>query len=106
MAVWLRELAGWALMGLGLFIFAICYFDLIQRKRIFEAGLVTFIGFLIFRAGMHLLKVAMAARAYRDAAQAHRAIPLKRQPIGSTRPMGERKQNPVPGPTRSTLPTA
>ncbi len=58
---WTRELAGWALMALGLVVFGLCY-AFLQAGRIFEAGPTVFIGFLLFRGGLHLLKVAVAAR--------------------------------------------
>jgi len=64
MRFWIRELAGWLLIGLGLYIFFVCYVILINQKgpHLIEAGPLTFIGFIVFRGGIHLLKVAMAAR--------------------------------------------
>jgi hypothetical protein len=64
MLFWIiRELAGWLLVGLGLFTFLICYALLTQpAPRILEAGPLTVIGIFIFRGGIHLLKVAVAAR--------------------------------------------
>ncbi len=63
MRYWLRELAGWLLMGLGLFVFFICYAILTnQGPHLLEAGPLTLIGIIIFRGGIHLLKVATAAR--------------------------------------------
>jgi hypothetical protein len=61
MRFWLRELAGWALVLLGLACFvvvlAFCYLH-----YIFEAWPLTVIGIFVFRGGIHLLKVAVAAR--------------------------------------------
>ena len=63
MRFWIRELAGWLLIALGLYVFYVCYVILVnQGPYLLEAGPLTFIGFVIFRGGIHLLKVAMAAR--------------------------------------------
>jgi hypothetical protein len=60
---WVREIIGWLLVGLGLFVFYLCYALLMQpAPRILEAGPLTLIGIIIFRGGIHLLKVAVAAR--------------------------------------------
>jgi hypothetical protein len=63
MRFWFRELAGWLLVGLGLFLFYICLSILLTPgPYILEAGSLTLIGIIVFRAGIHLLKVAVAAR--------------------------------------------
>lgn len=64
MLYWIiREVAGWLLVALGLYVFLICYAFLAQpAPRILEAGPLTLIGIIIFRGGIHLLKVAVAAR--------------------------------------------
>ena len=63
MRFWIRELVGWLLIALGLYVFLICYAILVsQGPHLLEAGPLTFIGFIIFRGGIHLLKVATAAR--------------------------------------------
>ena len=49
MRFWLREVAGWVLV-------------LSDRHMIFEAGSLVLIGIFLFRGGIHLLKVAVAAR--------------------------------------------
>jgi len=77
-----REVAGWGLVVLGLFLFWQSY-QMLNPPRvaetsqaaadqpaqrfayppaIFEAPAIAFIGFFIFRGGIHLLKVAVAAR--------------------------------------------
>jgi hypothetical protein len=66
MRFWIRELAGWVLIGLGLYVFLAC-FDILylpasRGPRLLESIPLTFIGFVLFRGGIHLLKVAMAAR--------------------------------------------
>ena len=92
MTYWLREVGGWVLVGLGLIAFAQAY-DMLLRKRLFEAGPMILIGFFVFRGGIHLLKVAVAAQAARRlpegsataAGGRHLPRPVAR-PIGPTRP--------------------
>ena len=62
---WSREIAGWALVGAGLWQFWNTY-ALLLNRRIFEAAPSGFIAFIIFRGGIHLLKVAVAAQAARS----------------------------------------
>jgi hypothetical protein len=63
MRFWLRELAGWALVALGLYVFYWCFVMLMSdRPWIISAGPLTLIGIIVFRGGIHLLKVAVAAR--------------------------------------------
>lgn len=64
--VWLREAAGWVLLGTGLAAFAVCYFVFLLPGRILEAGALMVVGITIFRGGTHLLKVAIAAKAARE----------------------------------------
>jgi hypothetical protein len=64
MRFWLREVAGWLLVLLGLLVFYECFDVLVlsDRHMIFEAGSLVLIGIFLFRGGIHLLKVAVAAR--------------------------------------------
>ncbi|MGL6073208.1 MAG: hypothetical protein ACRC8S_03495 [Fimbriiglobus sp.] len=66
MAVWLREIMGWVLLGTGLAAFAVCYFVFLLSRRIVEAVGLGIIGITIFRGGMGMLRVSMAARAARE----------------------------------------
>lgn len=59
---WIREVAGWVFIALGLAAFWVVYFVLIRNGRIFESGPMVLIGIFLFRGGIHLLKVAVAAR--------------------------------------------
>jgi hypothetical protein len=66
MSYWIREVAGWLLVGLGMMVFVIVY-DYCERRWIFEAGILLIVGGLVFRGGIHLLKVAVAGRICRQA---------------------------------------
>jgi vacuolar-type H+-ATPase subunit I/STV1 len=61
MMFWLREVAGWLLILLGLFLFLTVY-SFCQEHWIFEAFIVMIAGVFVFRGGIHLLKVAVASR--------------------------------------------
>jgi hypothetical protein len=60
--LWFREVAGWILLGFGVAAFAGVYMFLLNRWFL-EGGIFAFCGFMLLRTGMHLLKVASAARA-------------------------------------------
>jgi hypothetical protein len=62
---WTREVAGWVVLLIGLGFFWATY-EKLADKRIFEAAPMAFIGFVVFRGGVHLLKVAVAANAARS----------------------------------------
>ena len=62
---WSREVAGWLLILIGLWQFWNTY-TLLTNRRIFEAAPSAFIAFVVFRGGIHLLKVAVAAQAARS----------------------------------------
>lgn len=86
---WSREIAGWVVLLIGLWFFWATY-QRLAEKRIFDAAPMAFMGFIVFRGGIHLLKVAVAA-------QAARALPeSSAQP--ATRKAGRM-------PTRSIAPT-
>ena len=61
MNFWVREVAGWVLVLLGVAAFGLSIRFLTQHYWI-EAGLPSLIGIFLFRGGIHLLKVAVAAR--------------------------------------------
>jgi hypothetical protein len=63
MRFWTRELAGWLLIVVGLFIFRQCYNLLIHPDHfLLEGGALTLVGIIVFRGGIHLLKIAVAAQ--------------------------------------------
>jgi hypothetical protein len=63
---WIREIAGWLLVIAGVYILTIALAVLLVPSptppKIIEAPGIIFVGFVIFRGGIHLLKVAVAAR--------------------------------------------
>lgn len=79
MSYWLREIAGWVVLLLGIIVFFLTY-GLLLDRRIFEAGPLAFIGFVLFRGGIHLLKVALAARMVHQ--QTGIATPASSPPAG------------------------
>ena len=74
MSYWLREFIGWALVAIGLAIFALVILHLINRQ-VYQTVSMTVIGVFVFRGGIHLLKVALAARICDEAATKLRQPP-------------------------------
>jgi hypothetical protein len=66
MRYWLREAAGWGLVVIGLFAFYACY-AMLLAGQVVEAGAFTVVGIFIFRGGIHLLKMAVAAQVCMEA---------------------------------------
>jgi hypothetical protein len=99
MSVWLREVVGWVLLGTGVAAFGLTYFVFLLNRRLLEAGPMAFIGFVVFRGGLHLIKVASAAKALRDAAAGDRPAPARRPAVGygATARPGEPRRSVVPG---------
>jgi membrane-bound ClpP family serine protease len=95
-AYWSREIAGWALILIGLIFFARTY-DLLLNKRVFEAAPMAFIGFIVFRGGIHVLKVAVAAQAARSLPESAARATARRVVRATARPVG-------PTPAKSVLP--
>jgi hypothetical protein len=97
MRFWVREVAGWALVGLGFYPFFYLAYDFCLSRRIFEAWVVAIIGIFVFRGGIHLLKVAVAARVCQQAQE---------QPAPHARAQPPRSQNApgaAPRPLRRTV---
>jgi hypothetical protein len=67
MRLWTRELAGWVLLGLGLYVFYRDYQLLMEGNHQIEGVLMTVVGIFLFRGGIQLLKIAVAARACMEA---------------------------------------
>jgi hypothetical protein len=83
MRYWFRELAGWALVGVGLFLVYLAYL-FCDDRRIVEAWPTVIGGIFVYRGGIHLLKVALAARVCQQAQD--RLYPVS----GAERPMRPR----------------
>lgn len=63
MRFWIREIAGWALILIGLYVLYLCVAVLLtDRPLLLQSGPLALIGIMVFRGGIHLLKVAVAAR--------------------------------------------
>jgi hypothetical protein len=68
MNYWTREVAGWMLVVIGLFVYYRCYALLTGGNHyILEGIALAFAGTIVFRGGIHLLKVALAAQAVMEA---------------------------------------
>ncbi len=83
MSFWFREIVGWLLTIAGLLILAECV-RLLKDRAVFEAGPLSIIGIVIFRGGVHLLKVSLAARICREARE--RTKPQQRQAARPVQP--------------------
>ena len=60
--MWTREIAGWLLVALGLYGYLLCFGMFLAQDRPVSAGISAGIATVIFRGGIHLIRVATAAR--------------------------------------------
>jgi hypothetical protein len=89
MRFWFREIAGWALVGLGLCIFLVVYALCTHEPehRYMEAMTMTVIGIFVFRGGINVLKTAVAARICQQAQDRLYPAPLPpARPVAGPRP--------------------
>jgi hypothetical protein len=90
MKFWTREVAGWVLLGLGLYVFYGSYTLLMDRTdHQIEGILRTVIGIFLFRGGIQLLRIAVAARVCMEAKESlerPRAKPAPSRSITGRRP--------------------
>jgi hypothetical protein len=85
MRYWTREVGGWFCVACGLFAFYTGYRALLSQHYIFEAIFPLVAGIFLFRGGIHLLKVAVAAEVCRraqDQVTRESAAPPRRKPVG------------------------
>ena len=66
--LFLRELIGWLLVALGLYVFRLSVVDYFNRALTIEGIVTVVMGVFLFRGGMQLVKVCVAARAVRQPA--------------------------------------
>jgi hypothetical protein len=81
---WIREIMGWILIVLGLWLFYVSYGIIFKSQRPVYSGATIVMGLILFRGGIHLLKVAVAARVCQTA-------PTEPSPKGN-RPVAVRPQ--------------
>jgi hypothetical protein len=100
MRFWLREIAGWALVALGLLIFLVVYALCTQEQdhHYVEAMTMTVIGIFVFRGGINVLKTAVAARICQQAQD--RLYPA---PVQPARPTAGQRPSLPPGQGRPVL---
>jgi len=61
MLFWIREVAGWALLGLSLYIISLAI-SFVNNRQVFEAGTVMWAALLVMRCGMLLIRLNTVAR--------------------------------------------
>src|SRR5687768_11956809 len=83
---WIREIAGWAFIVLGLWMFYVSYFVLLRNGYIIQSGPTVLMGIVVFRGGIHLLKVAVAARVCQQAPAESRLKPTRQEIARPGRP--------------------
>jgi hypothetical protein len=79
----LRELFGWVLVGTGLATFGLAGFLVLNMRMACSATIVGLLGYVVFRGGMTLIRLAVAGRAAADSRQAVSIVPARpvRRPV-------------------------
>src|SRR5438270_9807334 len=98
MRFWTRELAGWVLLGLGLYVFYRTFQLLTTDNHwVVEGGMLTLIGIFLFRGGIQLLKIAVAAQVCMEARQRLERDSVKPGGVlAGSRPLVGRRPSPYP----------
>lgn len=78
---WIREIAGWILIALGLYGFYLAMYVYLPGGKYIESIPAVIIGLMVFRGGIHLLKVAVAARVCRRAPLSEQPKPVVAKPV-------------------------
>jgi len=92
MNFWLREFLGWAMILLGVATFYLCVVLLLDGS-IIEAGQLTVVGIVLFRGGVHLLKVAVAARVCTRVEKQLAAERTRPSPVPAWQPLSVMKRD-------------
>jgi hypothetical protein len=80
MLFWMRELLGWLLILVALFCFYVAIgIVMADGPLLIEASYHLFVGFVVFRGGLTILKLSMAGRICLDAQK--EALALTMQPM-------------------------
>ena len=58
----IREAAGWFLVVAALYLIQLALLDYVQAGKVVEAGIVVMASMFVFKGGIHLIRVATAAR--------------------------------------------
>ena len=58
----IRETAGWFLIVAALYLIQLALLDYVQAGKVVEAGIVVMASMFVFKGGIHLIRVATAAR--------------------------------------------
>jgi hypothetical protein len=101
-----REVLGWALVALGLYVFYHIYAivrDPGPGPHYVAASVLTVIGIIIFRGGIHLLKVAVAAQVCLRAVDAAAQVPPASRPPARAVPRAAPSGRQVLGPPSRPL---
>ena len=62
----IREIAGWLLVATALYLIFLALRTYIPRGDVVEAGLIVMASMFVFKGGIHLVRVATAARICRS----------------------------------------
>jgi hypothetical protein len=99
----LRELMGWVLIGVGMATFGLAGFLVLNQRMACSAIVVAGIGFVVFRGGMNLIKLAIAGRIAADsrplAATPTTPRTVRRPVVRQPQPAAP-KAPVIPGPTK------
>lgn len=58
----IRETAGWLLIVAALYLIQLALLDYVQHGKVVEAGIIVMAAMFVFKGGIHLIRVATAAR--------------------------------------------
>lgn len=59
--LWLRELAGWLLVAISLYLVLVCL-GFLSDRQVVEGGVLAMVAIFVFRGGLSLVKATTAAR--------------------------------------------